>query len=289
MDHMKFMSAKISVFTTFLIVLLFLLGIGVSSFMSAQVYAYDDPGCTNEDCPPDPDPGCTNEDCPPDPDPGCTNEDCPPDYWAGCCCYEEYNQATDRTERICCCNEEQNVTCRWSYVTDPVAPLHATISDVFVTMDPVEYNAQGLCMPDWFTVYVGDAWESISLNCSWWGRLQTCPMTVIVDIKPGSDPNCFNLNGNGVIPVGVNGSDSFDVHEIDLSSLSFAGLAVRIKGNGNPQCGYQDWNGDGYIDLICQFIDDPVLWLPGYGEATLTGSLIDGIPFTGSDSICIQP
>ena len=39
------------------------------------VYAQD-PGCTNEDCPPDP--GCTNEDCPPDP--GCTNEDCPPAY-----------------------------------------------------------------------------------------------------------------------------------------------------------------------------------------------------------------
>lgn len=79
------------------------------------------------------------------------------------------------------------------------------------------------------------------------------------------------------------------MHNIDLSSLIFAGLVVGIKGNGNPLCGNQDLNEDGYIDLICQFLDDPDLWLPGSGEATLVGSLIDGIPFEGSDSICIQP
>jgi hypothetical protein len=260
------------------------------------VFASDDPGCTNEDCPPDP--GCTNEDCPPDPgctnedcppDPGCTNEDCPPDYWEECCCYEEYNQATDRTERMCCCNDEQNLTCRWSYVTDPVAPMHERISEVFVMMDPAPGGAQGLCTPDWLFAYLSDTWEPLSESCEWWPRLQECLIGVIVDIKPGSDPNCFNVDGNGVIPVAINGSQEFDVYEVDVSSLQFAGLAVGIRGNGRPQCGYQDSNGDGYLDLVCQFMDDPGLWSPGDGVAILVGNLIDGTPIEGSDSICVVP
>ena len=38
-------------------------------------------------------------------------------------------------------------------------------------------------------------------------------LQVAIDIKPGSDPNCFNNNGNGVIPVAILGSASFDVAE----------------------------------------------------------------------------
>jgi len=266
-----------------------------------------DPGCTNDDCPPDPgctnddcpsDPGCTNDDCPSDPgctnddcpsDPGCTNDDCPPDYWAGCCCYEEYNEDKDRTERVCCCNDEQNVSCRRSYVTDPDAPLHATISDIFVKMDLAPGDPTGLCMPNWFIAYLGNAWGPLSETCDWWGRLQKCQMVIMIDIKPGSEPNCLNINGHGVIPVAINGSEGLDVYEVDLASLQLAGLGVRVKGNGDPQCGYEDWNEDGYIDLVCQFVDDPTLWSPADGQAILTGYLIDGTPIEGSDSICVVP
>jgi len=156
-------------------------------------------------------------------------------------------------------------------------------------MDLVPGNEQGLCMPNWLTAYLGDAWEPLSQTCDWWSRLQKCQLTVIVDIKPESDPNCFNINGNGVIPVAINGSQEFDVYSVDPSSLNLAGLSVGVRGNGNAQCGYNDVNGDGYVDIVCQFVDAPTAWEPGDGEATLTGYLIDGTPIQGSDSICIVP
>lgn len=110
---------------------------------------------------------------------------------------------------------------------------------------------------------------------------------VHIDIKPGSDPNCFNVNSHGVIPVAILGSDTFHVTEIDQGSLSFGGLAVRIRGNKGPLCRVDYSDGDEYLDLVCQFEDNSDYWNPGNGEATLTGTLINGTEFEGTDSICV--
>jgi hypothetical protein len=133
-------------------------------------------------------------------------------------------------------------------------------------------------------------------------RFQDCqPVTVIevdIDIKPGSDPNCFNINGHGVIPVAILGSADFDVSQIDPSTLMFGGLEVRVKGKGTPQCSVEDVSGDftypegapdGEPDLVCQFVDNSELWVPDNSTATLTGELLDGTPFEGGDEICIVP
>ncbi len=56
------------------------------------------------------------------------------------------------------------------------------------------------------------------------------PLPVAIDIKPGSDPNCFNANGNGVIPVAILSSADFDVTLIDASTIELEGLAVRAVG-----------------------------------------------------------
>jgi hypothetical protein len=114
-------------------------------------------------------------------------------------------------------------------------------------------------------------------------------LSVVVDIKPGGDPNCFNINGHGVIPVAVLGSDSLDVIDVDISTLSFGGLALRMRGNKGAICGYEDSNDDGMQDLVCQFEDDPSAWSVGSDSATLSGELLDGSPFEGSDSICVVP
>lgn len=121
------------------------------------------------------------------------------------------------------------------------------------------------------------------------------PLGIDVDVKPGSFPNSMNINGNGVVPVAILGSSTFDVSQIDVSTLCFAGLEVRVRGNGQPQCSIKDVSGDfsggpegapdGYPDLVCQFVDDPTLWDVNQGTAILTGNLLDGTPFQGSDSI----
>jgi hypothetical protein len=113
--------------------------------------------------------------------------------------------------------------------------------------------------------------------------------SVQIDIKPGSADNCFNVNGNGVIPVAVLGSATLDVNDIDVNTLSFAGLNVRARGNDTLSCGTEDVNADGFVDLVCQFVDAPDAWTPGSGFATLSGLLIDGSEFNGSDAICIVP
>ncbi len=111
-----------------------------------------------------------------------------------------------------------------------------------------------------------------------------------IDIKPGSDPNCFNINGNGVIPVAILGSETFDVFAIDTSTLFFAGLEVRVRGNKGPLCHADYSDGDGILDLICQFNDDSEMWAPdSAAEATLTGTLFDSTEFEGTDSICVVP
>jgi hypothetical protein len=114
-------------------------------------------------------------------------------------------------------------------------------------------------------------------------------IVVDVDIKPGSDPNCFNINSRGVIPVALLGGDTFDVTLVDQYSLLFSGLEVRVRGNKGPLCnvGYSD--SDPYLDLVCHFEDDANNWNEGYDEATVTGFLLDGTKFEGTDSICLVP
>ena len=112
---------------------------------------------------------------------------------------------------------------------------------------------------------------------------------VDIDIKPGSEPNCFNVNGHGVIPVAILGSAELDVANVDQGSLSFGGLEVGVRGNKFPMCGVEDVNGDGDADLVCQFQDDASAWSPGNEEATLQGQLLDETPIKGTDSICLKP
>jgi hypothetical protein len=119
--------------------------------------------------------------------------------------------------------------------------------------------------------------------------LQRGHRRIAIDIKPGSDPNCVNINSHGVIPVAILGDRFFDVRRIDTHSLLFGGLEVRIRGNKRPQCAVEDVNGDSRDDLVCHFEDDAENWEAGDDTATLTGMLDDGTLFEGTDSICLVP
>jgi Lectin C-type domain len=114
-------------------------------------------------------------------------------------------------------------------------------------------------------------------------------ITVSIDVKLGSSQNCINNNGNGVIPVAILGSATFDVTTIDANTVSLERMTVRVVGRGKLLAHIEDVNGDGFNDLILQIQDQDGMLQEGSGTVILTGALTDGTLFAGTDSICIVP
>jgi Tol biopolymer transport system component len=122
---------------------------------------------------------------------------------------------------------------------------------------------------------------------------QPLPIFVGIDIKPGSDPNCFNNDDKGVIPVAILGSATFNATEIDASSMELEGLTVKAVGKSNKLLSHvEDVNADGFLDLVIQIEDSDGVFSRGSGMATLTGNLLPefgGTLIEGTDSVCIVP
>jgi len=114
-------------------------------------------------------------------------------------------------------------------------------------------------------------------------------LEVDIDIKPGSDPNSVNLGSEGVIPIAILGSESFDVHDIDQTSLEMAGNAAREKGKSGKIGSFEDANSDGHTDLVVQIPVEGLSLTEDDTEATITGLLNDGTAMAGTDAIRIVP
>jgi hypothetical protein len=119
-------------------------------------------------------------------------------------------------------------------------------------------------------------------------RLEDARLEVTIDIKPGSDPNCFNNDGHGVIPVAILGNATFDATEIDPGTVALEGLAVRAVGKSDKLLAHlEDVNADGFVDLVVQIQDADGTWTAGTSLANITGNLYDGTPIVGQDYVCI--
>jgi hypothetical protein len=108
------------------------------------------------------------------------------------------------------------------------------------------------------------------------------PLTVLVDIKPGSDPNSVNPESKGVLPVAVLTDEEFEAAEVDPDSVLFEGAApVRST--------EEDVDSDGDADLVFHFKMEELELDENSTEATLTGATWDETPILGTDSVNVVP
>lgn len=122
------------------------------------------------------------------------------------------------------------------------------------------------------------------------GDVAPVPVSLSLDIKPGSDPNSINLCSNGAVPIALMGSTTFDVFDVNTETLRFADAAVKMVGKKDPHslCSYGDINGDFIDDLVCHFLTADISGVDGEStSATVNGELLDGTPIEGTDGVNI--
>ena len=142
-------------------------------------------------------------------------------------------------------------------------------------------------------IYVMDADGSNEINLtnnpglfdlgpSW----QPLPITVPIDIKPGSDPNSVNLGSRGMIPVAVLTTPTFDATTVDADTVQFGpGAATKL----HKKAHVEDVDGDGDLDLVLHFRSQDTGIASTDTEACLTGETFDGQEIVGCDSVNVVP
>ncbi len=98
------------------------------------------------------------------------------------------------------------------------------------------------------------------------------------------------------MPVAILGTDDFDVNDVDIDFLLF-GDPLLVDNGGTAvsslRSAYRDVSGDGLLDLALKFSTADLVEQGALGpdtiESLLTGTLLDGTPFEGADSIRIVP
>lgn len=122
-----------------------------------------------------------------------------------------------------------------------------------------------------------------------------------IDISPGECPNKIETSDQGVVTVGLAGSETFDVGDVDITSL-FLGNAAPLKVQfrdvtqpaGPEECACSDQGGDGFRDIVLQFkladiLPDMTIVADGENQKwTLSGSTKKGTEFRLTDCVAIS-
>jgi hypothetical protein len=162
-------------------------------------------------------------------------------------------------------------------VSDPTLPL----------------DLGGLDMPRFFVKDVAVADDLVYTIARDWLRIldfgpeYARTISVELDIRPGSHPNAVNPTARGILPIAILGSESFDVGDIDATTLAFGPgeAAPAHRSGGHPE----DVNGDGYTDWVSHYRIEEVAVAVGDTELCLTGEALDGTPIEGCDAIVTVP
>ncbi len=107
-------------------------------------------------------------------------------------------------------------------------------------------------------------------------------ITLAIDIKPGSDPNAINPASEGLIPVAILTTDTFDATTVSPITVRFGPAGANLE----HRLGHlEDVDGDGDLDLLLHFRTQETGIQCGDAEASLSGETFDGQAIQGSDSI----
>lgn len=116
----------------------------------------------------------------------------------------------------------------------------------------------------------------------------TATLRVSVDVKPDSDDNVIPLTANGVVPVAILSTASFDAGDVDPTSVCFGdaeAAAERACVPRQPQGHLEDVNRDGRLDLLLQYDVAATGIDRGDTQACLSGKTRSGTAIEGCDSI----
>jgi CARDB protein len=135
--------------------------------------------------------------------------------------------------------------------------------------------------------------SSESNNTNFWGSLTVVPggttLAVGIDIKPGSYPNAINLGSNGVVPVAILSSLTFDATTVDPLTVTLASSPIVLRGNGLPSASMEDVNGDGLPDLVVHVQTEALQLTSTSTAASLQGSTYSGQAIAGNDDVIVVP
>lgn len=118
----------------------------------------------------------------------------------------------------------------------------------------------------------------------------TEPLEVDIDIKPGSYPNPINQGSNGIIPVAILTTDTFNAADVDPGTVTLNEATVAVRGKSlKLMARLEDVDGDGDDDLMLQVETESWADLGEDGEVTLSGETYEGQAIEGKDYVVIVP
>jgi YVTN family beta-propeller protein len=128
-----------------------------------------------------------------------------------------------------------------------------------------------------------------------WGVITGSPPAipgtyVLVDIKPGSDPNLILCRGNTEITVAIITTDTFDALTVDHTTVTFAGGSEIHEHPVTQMPGRheKDVDRDGDLDLVFHIRLGDTSLTCASTEATLMGATFAGQTISGTDMLIMR-